>query len=394
MHNLCFRNPAKYLLSIIAITILFFMSSGQELQAQDDGEQLFKVCAACHTIGGGKLIGPDLKGVTERLDRDWLVKFIINSQELILAGDEYAVKIFEEYNKIPMPPNNLTPEQVDVLLAYIKNYDAAAKTEEAAAEPVIEQADEHARADEYVFMADSDNPFSNLQISFYISIILILVSLFDLIITKIIKARFVHLIIILISLAVVTEVTVLEAQNLGRQQYYEPDQPVLFSHKVHAGDNQIDCRYCHTTVDESMHAGIPSVQVCMNCHNVVKEGTYTGKDEIAKVRGAYDAKKPIEWIKVHNLPDHVYFNHSQHVAVGNIDCAHCHGDVSRMDRIQQVNDLGMGWCINCHRKTEVQFISNDFYTDYKKLHEQLKNGEKTRITVDDIGGNECQKCHY
>jgi len=226
MHNLCFRNPAKYLLSIIAITILFFMSSGQELQAQDNGEQLFKVCAACHTIGGGNLIGPDLQGVTERLDRDWLVKFIINSQELVLAGDEYAVKIFEEYNKIPMPPNNMTPEQVDVLLAYIKNYDAAAKTEEAAAEPYIEEADEHARADEYVFMADSDNPFSNLQISFYISIILILVSLFDLIITKIIKARFIHLIIILISVAVVTEVTVLEAQNLGRQQYYEPDQPV------------------------------------------------------------------------------------------------------------------------------------------------------------------------
>jgi len=394
MHNLCFRNPAKYLLSIIAITILFFMSSGQELQAQDNGEQLFKVCAACHTIGGGNLIGPDLQGVTERLDRDWLVKFIINSQELVLAGDEYAVKIFEEYNKIPMPPNNMTPEQVDVLLAYIKNYDAAAKTEEAAAEPYIEEADEHARADEYVFMADSDNPFSNLQISFYISIILILVSLFDLIITKIIKARFIHLIIILISVAVVTEVTVLEAQNLGRQQYYEPDQPVLFSHKVHAGDNEIDCRYCHTTVDESMHAGIPGVQVCMNCHNVVKEGTYTGKDEIAKVRGAYDAKQPIEWIKVHNLPDHVYFNHSQHVAVGNIDCAQCHGDVTRMDRIQQVFDLGMGWCINCHRKTEVQFISNDFYNDYEKLHEQLKNGEKTRVTVDDIGGNECQKCHY
>jgi len=394
MHNSRFRNSAKYIQSIIAIFLLFIMSSAGELQAQDEGEQLFKVCAACHTVGGGKLIGPDLKGVTERLDKDWLVKFIINSQELVLAGDEYAVKIFEEYNKIPMPPNNFTQEQVDAILAYIDNYDKAAKTEEAAGEPSETIADEYASKGEYVFMEDTKNPFSNLQTSFYISIILILVALFDLLITRIIKAKAIHIIIILISVAVVTEVSILEAQNLGRQQYYEPDQPIAFSHKVHAGDNQIDCKYCHTTTDESIHAGFPSVQVCMNCHNVVKEGTYTGKEEIAKVRQAYADNKSIEWVKVHNLPDHVFFNHSQHVAVGNVDCAQCHGEVTAMDRISQVHDLGMGWCINCHRKTEVQFISNDFYNDYEKLHEQLKSGKKTRITVDDIGGNECQKCHY
>jgi hypothetical protein len=243
-------------------------------------------------------------------------------------------------------------------------------------------------------MQETKNPYSNLQMSFIISVILVFVVLFDLLVTKIIKARFVHLMIGLISIAVIIEVTVLEAQNLGRQLYYEPDQPIAFSHKIHAGDNQTDCRYCHTTVDESKHAGFPSVTVCMNCHNVIKEGTYSGKEEIAKVRAAYENNEHIRWVRVHNVPDHAYFNHAQHVAVGNIDCEECHGDVAKMDRIRQVNDLSMGWCINCHRKTEVQFFTNDFYKDYEKLHAKLKSGEKVRITVDNIGGNECQKCHY
>lgn len=392
MHNLHFCKPAKYFLKIISIIALLFMISGWELQAQDEGEQLFKVCVACHTIGKGKLIGPDLKGVTERLEKEWLVKFIINSQEVIQSGDEYAVKIFQENNNIPMPPNNFTTGQVDAILTFIENYDAA-KLEEVAAETIgdgAEQGEEPA----YVFMAEEENPYSNLQISFFISVIIILIALLDLLITRIVKAKAIHIIIILISAAVVTEVSILEAQNLGRQQYYEPDQPIQFSHRIHAGDNQTDCKYCHSTVDESMHAGIPSVAVCMNCHNVVKEGTQTGQEEIAKIYAAIETNKPIEWVKVHNLPDHVYFNHAQHVSIGNIDCAQCHGEVKDMDRIQQVNDLGMGWCVNCHRRTEVQFINNDFYRSYEKLHEQLKSGKKTIVTVDDIGGNDCQKCHY
>ncbi|MEA3477569.1 MAG: cytochrome c3 family protein [Bacteroidota bacterium] len=392
MHNLHFCKPAKYFLKIISIIAFLFMISGWELQAQDEGEQLFKVCAACHTIGKGKLIGPDLKGVTGRLEKDWLHRFIINSQEVIQSGDEYAVKIFQENNNIPMPPNNFTTGQVDAILTFIENYDAA-KLEEVAAETIgdgAEQGEEPA----YVFMAEEDNPYSNLQISFFISVIIILIALFDLFVTRIVKAKAIHLIIILISIAVITEVAVIEAQSLGRQLYYEPDQPIQFSHKVHAGDNQTDCKYCHSTADESMHAGIPSVAVCMNCHNVVKEGTQTGKEEIAKIYAAIETHKPIEWVKVHNLPDHVYFNHAQHVSVGNIDCAQCHGEVKEMDRIQQVNNLGMGWCVNCHRRTEVQFINNDFYKNYEKLHEQLKSGKKKIVTVDDIGGNDCQKCHY
>jgi hypothetical protein len=200
--------------------------------------------------------------------------------------------------------------------------------------------------------------------------------------------------VIIISLAIAGEVVIKEAQFLGRQQYYSPDQPIAFSHKVHAQDNKIDCRYCHFTVDESKHAGIPPTQLCMNCHNVVKEGTHTGTEEIAKIYESIESGKPIEWIRVHNLPDHAYFNHAQHVNVGQLDCTECHGEVENMDRIVQVEDLSMGWCINCHRKTEVQFLDNEFYAHYQELHDKLKSGEIRRITVNTIGGNECQKCHY
>ncbi len=387
------RNRRKRSISVLAALLVLISSFGSVLQAQDNGKDLFQVCAACHTIGKGKLIGPDLQGVTERHDRAWLKAFIQNSQAVIASGDEYAVKLFEEYNKIPMPPNNFTDEQLDILIDYIANYDPNA----AAAAPATESAGEselQAPAEEREFMAETEGPFDNLQISFIISLVLILIALIDLFITRLIKARMVHFIVLLVSLGIVVEVTIKEAQNLGRQQYYAPDQPIAFSHRVHAGDNKTDCRYCHFTVDESRHAGIPSTQLCMNCHNVVKQGKYTGTEEIAKIYASMESGKPIEWIKVHNLPDHAYFNHAQHVNVGKLDCAECHGAVETMDRIMQVNDLGMGWCIECHRNTEVQFFDNEFYKHYEETRAKLESGEIRKVTVDAIGGSECQKCHY
>lgn len=378
-------------LSIISALLILISLVGFKVQAQDDGQQLFQVCSACHTIGKGKLIGPDLQGVTDRLDRDWLKPFIKNSQEVIDGGDEYAVKQFEAYNKIPMPPNDLTDEQLDVLLDYITNYDPNAAVSPTA-EAVSEDPTEQQAVDE--FMAEKDDPYANAQISFYISLALILIALFDLIITRLIKAKVLHIMVIIISLVIIGEVVVKEAQSLGRQQYYSPDQPIAFSHKVHATDNKIDCQYCHFTVNESRHAGIPPMQLCLNCHNVVKSGTHTGAEEIAKIHASIESGKPVHWIKVHNLPDHVYFNHAQHVKVGKVDCEECHGDVAGMDRIMQIQDLSMGWCINCHRKTEVQFFDNDFYARYKDMHEKVKSGEISRITVNKIGGNDCQKCHY
>ena len=103
---------------------------------------------------------------------------------------------------------------------------------------------------------------------------------------------------------------------------------------------------------------------------------------------------PIEWKRIHNLPDHVYFNHAQHVSVGKLECQQCHGEVEAMDVLAQHSPLSMGWCINCHRETEVQFKGNEYYASYAKYHEQLASGDKEKVTVEDIGGLECQKCHY
>jgi hypothetical protein len=293
-----------------------------------------------------------------------------------------------------MPPYDYTPEQVNVLLDYIESGGAPpAETAKEEAEAVAVRDDGHAKEDKG-YMADTKHPWANFRISFIISLVLILLSIVDLIFLRIIKARFIHLVVIIISVAVIAEITVLEAQALGRQQYYEPDQPVLFSHKVHAGQNQIDCQYCHTTVEYSKSAGIPSVNLCMNCHNVIKEGTNTGKTEIDKIYKALETGKPIEWVRVHNLPDHAYFNHAQHVGVGKLDCTECHGEVAEMERIRQVNNLGMGWCIECHRTYEVQFTENGFYDKYWKLHEELEAGTRSRVTVDDVGGTNCAKCHY
>ncbi len=390
------RRNVFHILAVLMLTALFMLntaSGGKLYGQQSDPAKLFQPCAACHTIGKGRLIGPDLKGITERRDREWLVRFIANSQEVIESGDEYAVKLFEEYNKIPMPPAGISEEEINILIDYIENFDpeqAAQATAAAAEAAPVDKGD----GKPYVFMEETKHPWANFRLTFLVSLALILVSLLDLFLLKIVKAKFVHIIVILISAAVITEVTILESQALGRQQYYEPDQPIAFSHFIHAGQHQIDCRYCHTTVDESRHAGFPSPQLCLNCHNVIRQGTHSGTAEIEKIHQAVQAGKSIEWIKVHNLPDHAYFNHAQHVVTGKLDCTECHGDVAKMDRIRQVSNLSMGWCIECHRTREVQFLDNEFYSRYTDLHEQLNAGKKSFISVDDIGGTNCSKCHY
>ncbi len=376
-------------LVLLSTVLLFITTPFTQVQAQE-GKDLFTVCAACHTIGGGRLIGPDLKGVSERRDEAWLIKFIQNSQAMVQAGDEIAVKLFAEYNNIPMPPNNLSDDEVKTLLSYIQNFEAGAVKEEVAEEEVVEEpvSDTYAQPT-YVRKANA----RNYGTTFFIALILFILALADLIITRLIKAKFVHIIVLLITVFVMGEIIVVEAQGLGRQQYYEPEQPIAFSHKVHAGQNKIDCFYCHTTAKESMHAGIPSAQLCMNCHTVVKSGKITGTEEIAKIYKAIETQTPIEWIKVHNVPDHVFFSHAQHVEVGKVSCFECHGPVEEMDRVMQVSDLSMGWCIDCHRTKEVDF-SNNFYKDYAKLHEEINAGKRSKVTVDLVGGEDCQKCHY
>jgi Cytochrome c7 and related cytochrome c len=262
--------------------------------------------------------------------------------------------------------------------------------------------------------------------------------------------------------------TVDNATRMGRTQNYEPDQPIKFSHKLHAGTNKIDCQYCHDSARRSKHSSIPGANTCMNCHSAVKKGSQYGTAELTKIfasvgfnpiTGKYeegyenwsekqiedlykkwigqeyivDAKLtkldengeltvknqwdgivaalkddsngkiqgPIEWTRIHNLPDHAYFNHAQHVSVGKIECQKCHGPVQEMDVVYQYSTLGMGWCISCHRETEVKVADNGFYKnfdkEYIKLHKKQlgkSDEEAEKIVVEDIGGLECQKCHY
>jgi hypothetical protein len=212
--------------------------------------------------------------------------------------------------------------------------------------------------------------------------------------------------------------------EMGRQQNYKPEQPIFYSHKVHAGINQINCLYCHAGAEKSKHAMVPSTNVCMNCHKQINE--YTGEAEhplyneegekingteqiqlLYKYAGWDPAKKdyirdekgfiqatPIKWTKIHNLPDHVYFNHSQHVAVGKVPCQQCHGPIQEMDEVYQFSPLSMGWCINCHRQTKVQFENNNYYSIFEKYHQELKDKKRDGVTVEEIGGLECQRCHY
>jgi len=218
--------------------------------------------------------------------------------------------------------------------------------------------------------------------------------------------------------------------NLGRQHVYggrdhgyKPDQPIAFSHKIHAGINKIPCEYCHSGARQNKMSIVPSLNVCMNCHKAID--SYSSCDDViftggsgteemhkiykylglnAKTKTPLDAeelaarediyKKPIEWTRIHNLPEHVYFNHAQHVVAGKIECQECHGPVEQMDVVEQHSPLSMGWCINCHRETEVKFTTNDFYKDYDEIHEKLQKGEIDKVTVETIGGTDCQRCHY
>ncbi len=224
---------------------------------------------------------------------------------------------------------------------------------------------------------------------------LFLLAFADLTLFKKIKWRAIPILIILFSTVWVTKMIAEEAINLGRSEGYAPLQPIKFSHKVHVEENQIDCQYCHHLADHSKSAGIPGSNVCLNCHELVREGTHSGRFEINKIHAAVDSGMPVEWIRVHRLPDFVYFNHAQHVEVGNIDCQECHGAVEEMHVLEQYSDLSMGWCLDCHRSRGVEFTENDYYgMTFEKYHEQIVSGEMDSVLVDQVGGSNCMKCHY
>jgi len=237
-------------------------------------------------------------------------------------------------------------------------------------------------------------PIINRLLFFIALVVVFILAFLDLVWIKLVPFRVIHTLVLLIAALFITKIIVDESIALGRSKNYAPDQPIKFSHAVHAGQNKIDCLYCHNGAEFSKAAGIPSASVCLNCHMVVREGTRSGRFEIEKIFTALERKKPISWIKVHNLPDHAFFSHAQHVGAGKMACQTCHGQVEQMDRITQVSDLSMGWCVNCHRDTKVQFHDNKFYEKYSDLSEKLNKGLIDSVTVEMTGGTDCMKCHY
>ena len=409
-----------YLNQLILIAAILIFNSNQVL-SQDvaAGEKLFKInCASCHKVTDQKLVGPGLKGVADRVPKpaeEWLIKWIKNSQALVKSGDAYAVKIFTEYNKSVMPSQALSDDEIKSVLAYIAN-------------PPVDKKVTDGPVDSKV-PAKTD---STTVLYFLLGLVLLFLILIS--VLGGVKNSLQRLVnqkeglpeptpvsynsayfknwartnkkLVALGLIVIVSYGAKAAwygmMGIGVYEGYAPEQPIFFSHKIHAGQNAINCVYCHSGVEKSKISNVPSANVCMNCHKGIQEGAITGKKEIAKIYAALDydpAKdtygpnpKPIKWVKVHQLPEHAYFNHAQHVTVGKQECTTCHGPVAEMDTLRQFTPLTMGWCIDCHRKTEVKMEGNPYYN---KLHEELKKtyGKKP-ITVSMMGGIECGKCHY
>jgi len=241
---------------------------------------------------------------------------------------------------------------------------------------------------------DPVKPTINRLLLFLFLGLLLTWALLDLIFFKKVKLKIIPVVIFLGAFGYQIVMIYEDAVKLGRSEGYQPDQPIKFSHQVHVAENQIDCMYCHHTATESKTANFPSTDLCMNCHIVVREGSRSGRFEIDKLVQAHEESRSINWIRIHELPDHVFFSHAQHVGVGKLDCAQCHGPVEEMHIVRQHSDLSMGWCLECHRETKVDFIENDYYSLFEAFHKDLDKGVKDSIMAADIGANDCAKCHY
>jgi mono/diheme cytochrome c family protein len=387
-----------------------------------DGKAIFLgKCASCHNPNMKvKSTGPALGGVQQRwAGRETQIKaWIRNSALFLKTGDAYANALYNEYNKSNMTAfPNLTDGEIDAVLGYIQQKYTAPDV----SGPGITVASPGGATGTIAETPIETKLMYGLGFLVLLTLSIILARMIRNLNGVVVeretgiappKAGFREILMSkgFIGFAIFTAIvlggylTVSNAVSLGRQQGYAPTQPIKFSHKIHAGANKIDCQYCHDGARRSKHASIPGASTCMNCHKAINKGPKYGTEEIGKIyasagynvdKQVYDkASKPIEWIRIHNLPDHAYFNHSQHVVAGKVACQECHGKVQEMEVVQQHAPLSMGWCINCHRNKEVQFKDNKYYEAYQMYHDALKNGTKTKVTVEDIGGLECQKCHY
>lgn len=266
------------------------------------------------------------------------------------------------------------------------------------ADMIITREEEHQLEAYFEYLLEQDpgriHPFPVNAFIFWGFGILMALALLDLIVTRKIRFRALHALIILAGLMVHLRYAMTEAQALGRTAGYAPDQPIKFSHRIHAGENQIDCSYCHHVSSFSLSAGIPSNNTCLNCHNVVREGTHSGRFEINKIHRSAESGQPVEWVRIHRLPDHSKFSHSQHVNAGQQQCSDCHGEVEQMHILRQEAPLSMGWCLTCHRDTQVNFLANPYFEMYEQLHRDLREGRIDYVTAARLGGEDCYVCHH
>jgi cytochrome c2 len=418
---------------VVVFTLAISLLSSFNAFAAPDGKALFKGnCASCHNASSKKSTGPGLMGVLDRIpSKDWAHDWVHDNNALRAKGDAYANNIFKQFSGSPMSTfPKLTNEEIDAILDYVNpgpdepKAPVAAANGGGAAAPGSE--------------TDAGNPWFLIIIILILLIAIIAVLRYTKInlrnayndkeglpeeeaLTFLDASRkwvndnkkIVAVIgVFLFCVLVVKGWYALKGIGVYAEEVkpdvwvgYHPSQPINFSHKIHAGDNGIQCQYCHSGVEKSKTAGIPPAMVCMNCHKVIDQnqaGTEESKKEIAKIYFAvgWDPEKrvytgethPIQWNKVHVLPDHVFFSHQQHVVVGKQDCANCHGDVKTMGTVEQQRPLTMGWCINCHRTTPVAMDGNGYY---EALHNKMKEKYKDQpITVSMVGGIECARCHY
>ncbi len=419
---------ARFPISIpkLAFIVVFLSISTLQLFAAPDGKALFQSnCASCHNPYKDAT-GPALHGVTGRVpSKDWIYKWVKNSAAVISSGDKYATDLYEKWKKANMTSfSALSNEEIDAIVAYVE----------------LPQPDGGGIIGEKPQEANGGN--NNLLLGI-ITLVLLLAAIILSQVNKMLSKNVndkhglvtkndvpfyrnkVYIALAAIIAIIGTGIYLSNAGvNMGRQKNYMPVQPIYYSHKVHAGINQVNCLYCHTGAEKGRHALVPSTNVCMNCHKQISEytgaekhplvtlegKTVNGTEEIKKLYDAagwdpvkkdYNRKpdgsidaKPVDWVKIHNLPDHVYFNHSLHVVSGKVACQRCHGSVTEMDEVYQSQDLSMGWCINCHRETKVQFADNNYYSIFQKYHDEIKAGKREDVKVSEIGGLECQKCHY
>jgi len=507
--------------SSLAFLLLFSLSLSAQQADVANGEKLFKAnCAACHKLDK-KLIGPALKGITDKREQDWLIAWIKDSPGMIKSGDKLAIQVFEENNKLPMTANpHLSDQDIVDILEYTKGEEAAPK-----AAPVAQEVDPGVERGKQIFKVNcaachkmegkligpelfkitdkrdpewlkawiKDNnalvasgdklakevqdsnpaamtPFPQLSdqdlddlLKYFavgdvkevvavtagtsseqifnkpgfgviptLGVTILLFLLLSLIVAattnkKVVEGeestesmlksmifnpflRFLTIIFLLLGGAWFFFGWLMQ---IDVNEGYQPIQPIAFSHAVHAGDNKIDCQYCHSSAKHSKTSGIPTANVCMNCHVSISEytgplfGDYSKEDLDNEIQKIYDAvgwdkenmkyiegyeQKPIEWVRIHNLADFAYYNHAQHVTVAGLDCQKCHGPVEEMHEMHQFSPLTMGWCIDCHRDTEVDLTENGYY---KNIHDQLaKKYGVEKVTAAQMGGLECGKCHY